>query len=230
VSNTIQVAIIGDKQPRFVPQEAIDNALQHSAARQNVRVETTWHATTLLKSENNRLNDADAIWCAPGSPYESLEGALAGIRYAREHNIPFLGTCAGFQHAVIEFARNVLGENTASHPEYAEGASPLFMDDALCSRVGEEMKLRITDPHTQAIYGAEHAVETYYCRFALREEYVPTFEAHGLTVAGVDEGTRIMRLAGHPFFYMTLFVPQVASRPEQPHPLISAYVAAAHTP
>jgi CTP synthase (UTP-ammonia lyase) len=228
VTDTIRVAIIGDKQPRFVPQEAIEEALNHSAARLGVRVETTWHATTLLNGE--ALRDANAIWCAPGGPYDSLDGALNGIRCARENNVPFLGTCAGFQHAIIEFARNVLGEEAATHPEYTEGASPLFMDDALCSRVGEQMKLQIIDPQTQAIYQTDHAVETYYCRFALREEYAPVLEAQGLKVAGVDEGTRIMRLAGHPFFYMTLFVPQVASRPEHPHPLITAYLTAAHTP
>jgi CTP synthase (UTP-ammonia lyase) len=230
VTDALRVAIIGDKQPGFVPQEAIETALNHAAARQDVRVETTWHATPILESKTEaRLQHADAIWCAPGGPYLSLDGALNGIRYAREHNIPFLGTCAGFQHAVIEFARNVLGEEEALHPEYAEGSSPLFLDDALCSRVGEEMKLRITDPQTQTIYGADHAVETYYCRFALRDEYVPKFEANGLTVAGVDHGTRIMRVAGHPFFYLTLFVPQVASSAEHPHPLIKAYVTAAHT-
>ena len=57
------------------------------------------------------------IWVVPGSPYRHPEGAFTAIRYARENSIPFLGTCGGFQHAVIEYARNVLGWQDAGHAE-----------------------------------------------------------------------------------------------------------------
>jgi CTP synthase (UTP-ammonia lyase) len=230
VTDVVRVAVIGDRLARFVPQERIEAALEHSAARLGVRVDVTWHPTPDLEHDAAvRLGEADAVWCAPGGPYLSLDGALAGIRFAREQCVPFLGTCAGFQHAVLEFARNVLGEHDADHPEYQAdpASSPLFLDDALCSRVGEDMKVHVTDAATRAIYGTEDAVETYYCRFAVKDEYVPALEAAGLLVAGVDDGVRIMRLADHPFFYLTLFVPQVASQPERPHPLVTGYLETA---
>ena len=82
------------------------------------------------------LVGAAGVWCAPGGPYRSLDGALEAIRWARETNVAFLGTCAGFQHGVIEFARNVLGHRDAVHAEYgnADGAD-LFIDELLCSLV-----------------------------------------------------------------------------------------------
>ena len=69
------------------------------------------------------------MWCVPGSPYHSAEGALAAIRFAREKRRVFLGTCGGFQHALIEFARNVLGVSQAEHAETAPTAPDLVVTD-----------------------------------------------------------------------------------------------------
>src|SRR5262249_23511105 len=105
-----------------------------------------------------------------------------------------------------------------------------FIDELLCSLVGEVMSVRLVDPVVTAMYSAPGATERYYCRFGLNEEYAPSLAAAGLTVAGVDAAdgtTRIMRLAAHPFFTITLFVPQTSSRPDRPHPIITGYLAAA---
>jgi len=230
---TVRVAVIGDRYGDFPPQDTIETALQHAAARQNVAVEVTWFPTpSLLGDAPSALAPYDAVWCAPGGPFASLDGALAGIRVAREAGVPFLGTCAGFQHGVIEFARNVVGLARAHHAEYDGGPvdSPLLIDELLCSLVGQTMEVQIVDDDTRQLYGAAHAAERYYCRFGLDERYSPTLAAAGLVVAGRDAddgGTRIMRLVHHPFFYLTLFVPQTASTPDRPHPLVNAYVAAA---
>jgi CTP synthase (UTP-ammonia lyase) len=196
-------------------------------------VDVVWLPTTSLdRDAAARLQDADAIWCAPGGPFLGMEGALGGIRFARERGRPFLGTCAGFQHGVIEFARNVLGASRAHHAEYgaAPDDAPLFVDELLCSLVGQTMTVRVVDTPTRRLYGAERVSERYYCRFGLNEEHTPALERAGLVVAGVDDAdgtTRILRLADHPFFYLTLFVPQTSSTPEQPHPIIAGYLAAA---
>jgi CTP synthase (UTP-ammonia lyase) len=230
---SVQVAVIGDQYGDFPPQDTIGTALEHAAAHQNVAVEVTWFPTpSLLGDAAAALAPYDAVWCAPGGPFASLDGALAGIRVARQTDVPFLGTCAGFQHGVIEFARNVVGIAGAYHAEY-DGApvdSPLLIDELLCSLVGQTMEVQIVDDDTRKLYGAAEADERYYCRFGLDERYTPTLSAAGLVVAGSDAddgGTRIMRLVRHPFFYLTLFVPQTASTPECPHPLVNAYVAAA---
>jgi len=229
----VRVGVIGDRYPDFAPQDAIETALHHSGELLGVEVEASWFATPNLEhGAVEKLAATDAVWCAPGSPFASLEGALEGIRFAREHQRPFLGTCAGFQHGVLEIARNVAGISDARHGEYGEatGAGPLFIDELLCSLSGQTMGVDLVDADTRAVYGADHAREEYYCRFGLQESYRPQLSEAGLVVAGVDRsdgGTRIMRLAPHPFFYLTLFVPQTSSAPERPHPLVTAYLAAA---
>jgi CTP synthase (UTP-ammonia lyase) len=222
--------------PGSAPQTAIETALGHSAATLGTAVQVTWIPTPALAgAADGLLADADAVWCAPGSPYRSMAGALEGIRYARERHRPFLGTCAGFQHGVIEFARNVLGLADAAHEEYGAdaGAGPMVISELLCSLAGQTMTVEIADPVTRTIYGADRVEERYYCRFGLQDSALPPLTAAGLVVAGtdpVDGGTRILRLAGHPFFHLTLFVPQTSSTSSQPHPLVTAYLAAARDP
>jgi CTP synthase (UTP-ammonia lyase) len=239
----LRIAVIGDRIPNFAPHDAIETSLGHSAARMGASVEVTWYPTPTLAPPAGELAaddvpaeevlaDADAVWCAPGSPFASLSGALAGIRFAREHRRPFLGTCAGFQHGVIEIARNVLGIADAAHAEYGDDLDrgPLFIDELLCSLAGQIMTVDIVDPRLRDCYGADRTEERYYCRFGLNETYLPQLAAAGLTVAGTDPadgGTRILRLDGHPFFYLTLFVPQTSSTPDRPHPLVTTYLTAA---
>lgn len=227
----VRIAVIGDRHERFAAQDAIDHAVAHSAEHLGLEATTTWIGTAELDDDPDaRLDGYDAYWCAPGSPYASLDGALAGIRVARETGRPFLGTCAGFQHAVVEFARNALGAD-ARHAEYGDaGSGAYFIDKLECSLVGLTMPLAITDPEAAALIGATEVEEQYYCSFGLDEARLPDLERYGLVRAGVDltdGGTRILRLAGHRFFYLTLFVPQVRSTATEPHPLVTAFVAAA---
>jgi CTP synthase (UTP-ammonia lyase) len=229
----VRIAVVGDRMPGSAPQTAIETALDHSAAALGTAVQVTWFATpALAEGADGLLADADAVWCAPGSPYRSLAGALEGIRYARELHRPFLGTCAGFQHGVVEFARNVLGLADAAHQEYGDDgdAGPMVVSELLCSLAGQTMTVETADPVTREIYGANRVEERYYCRFGLQDSYLPPLTAAGLVVAGtdpIDGGTRILRLTEHPFFLLTLFVPQTSSTPLRPHPLVTAFLAAA---
>lgn len=88
----------------------------------------------------------DAVWVLPGSPYASEAGALAAIRTAREDGIPFLGTCGGFQHALLEYARNVCGLTRAAHAENdpAADSGDLLIAPLACSLVGHEGVVRVT--------------------------------------------------------------------------------------
>ena len=145
--------------------------------------------------------------------------------------MPLLGTCAGFQHVVIEFARSVLGAD-ARHAEYepdAPGPS-LFVTPLACAVAGQTLEVAVR-PGTRAAaaYGGATAIERYYCRFGLDPARRDELVAHGLCVSGTDTTgeTRIVELPGLRFFVATLFVPQVASTPDRPHPLVSAFVAAA---
>ncbi|MEO8290700.1 MAG: hypothetical protein ABI649_06855 [Gaiellaceae bacterium] len=79
------------------------------------------------------------------------------------------------------------------------------------------------------LYGTDEALEDYYCNYGLNPDYRPLIEESGLLVTGIDEegGVRIVELDGHPFFVATLFCFQTRSRPAEPHPLVSGFVAAA---
>jgi CTP synthase (UTP-ammonia lyase) len=104
-SSAIHIALIGDYDPSISAHRAIPLALQRAGDECGQKVESTWVGTDTITDAAAQLSDAHAIWCVPASPYRSTEGALAAIRLARETGRPFLGTCGGFQHALLEYAK-----------------------------------------------------------------------------------------------------------------------------
>jgi CTP synthase (UTP-ammonia lyase) len=220
----VLIGVIGDFDPELEPHAAITPAVQEAATSLGVEAAVRWIETP--EAETLALEGFNALWCAPGGPYRSIDGALRAIGFAREHDVPFLGTCGGFQHAVIEYARNVLGRSGAQHAEYDPGASDLFVTELSCSLVGQTMSVRL-EPGSKAAeaYGREETSERYYCSFGLNRERRDELHEAGLRVSGTDEDgeVRVMEIPDLRFFVATLFVPQVRSA----HPLIAAYVGAA---
>src|SRR5689334_6364867 len=141
----MQVAIIGDYDAKFEPHRATEAAIVHAADFLGAKVEVEWIATdSISDSPAARLGSYDAVWIAPGSPYRSMSGAHAAIRFAREQDVPLLGTCGGLQHMIVEFARNMLGFADATHAEYDPSASTLFVTPLSCSLAGNEMQVTIS--------------------------------------------------------------------------------------
>ena len=101
---------------------AIPKALNLAGTQQGVEVEAEWVHTSTITRVDAQFAGFEGIWCVPASPYANTMGALATIRYARERGLPFLGTCGGFQHALLEYARNVFGMPEAEHAETDPGA------------------------------------------------------------------------------------------------------------
>jgi CTP synthase (UTP-ammonia lyase) len=224
----VRIAVVGDYQPDHETHPATTAALGHAAAALSVRVDATWLATDTVSVEG--LAGYDGFWIAPGSPYRSLEGALQAIAFARTQDRPLLGSCAGFQHIVLEYARNVLGHGRAQHAEYAPDADDLFVTPLSCSLAGQSFEVCFSDAsRALRAYGATSAIEHYYCNFGLNPDRAAELKAAGLAVTGRDQDgeARIVELTGHRFFVGTLFVPQVSSAPGCPHPLVVAFVAAA---
>lgn len=222
------IAVLGECTPSYRPHQATDAAIEHSKTFLGATdIATEWISTQAL--DEKRLSDYSGLWIAPGSPYKSLEKTLRAIQYAREHRIPCLGTCGGFQHMLLEYARNALGLKDASHAEYDPYASNLFISQLACSLVGREMALNLV-PGSQVagIYGTISAREHYYCNFGVNPDYVSLLTQGSLTVSGSDaEGeVRVVEYPSHAFFIGTLFVPQLRSTREQPHPLITAFMKA----
>jgi len=221
------IAIIGEYNPTFPPHISTSAAIEHSRSASGVDVDGIWVSTA--KIDKTLFERFSGIWVAPGSPYKNMDQALWAIRYARENGVACLGTCGGFQHMIIEYARNVLGFKEAGHAEYDPYASNLFISQLACSLAGREMELTFTPGSRVAeIYGAISATERYYCNFGVNPDHVSLLKSGSLKITGSDsEGEiRVIELSGHPFFLGTLFVPQTRSTAEQPHPLVTAFMRA----
>ena len=230
------IAVVGDLQPGNPTHDAIAPAVAHAdalAGRAGDGATTVeWVATDdALDLPLAALDGYAGFWIAPGSPYRSMDGALRVIRYAREADRPLLGTCAGFQHLVIELARDVLGIADAAHAENDPDATNLFVTLLSCSLVGQSMTVSFR-PGTRAaaLYPAPSATERYYCRFGLDPARVGELEAAGMVVSGVDQDDepRVIELPDRRFALATLFVPQTSSSPEAPHPIVAGFVGETH--
>jgi CTP synthase (UTP-ammonia lyase) len=225
LDKTIKIALVGEYDPTFKPHIATDNAISHSAKKLGINVKSVWVSTERI--EPTIFDTYHGVWIAPGSPYKNLNKTLWVIRYTRENYLPCLGTCGGFQHIIIEYARNVLGFQDAQHAEYDPYASTLFISQLDCSLVGQEMKLTFTpESKVSNIYKSLTAVEQYYCNFGLNPDYIPLIKSSELRVTGSDSKgeVRVIELPDHPFFVGTLFVPQVRSTYTIPHPLVTAFL------
>ncbi len=222
------IALIGEYTPAFQPHISTLSAIEHSRSLLNSEIEGKWVSTEDI--DEHLFEQFSAIWVAPGSPYKNMEKTLWAISYARENQIPCFRTCGGFQHLVIEYARNVLGFKDAQHAEYDPYSSDLFISQLACSLAGREMPLTFeSNSRIAQIYGAVCATERYYCNFGVNPKVVPILKSGDLKITGSDdEGEiRVVELSDHPFFIGTLFVPQTRSTTENPHPLVTEFLRAA---
>lgn len=224
------IGIIGEYYSSFSPHTALNDALGHVRDMYEFEFNYEWIETERVAEEGEKLlNTFAGIWSAPGSPFKSLDGVLKAIHFARTKNVPHLGTCAGFQHVVVEFARNVLGFTNAQHEEYGPSSTQLFINRLSCSLAGKKMKV-LLKPNTLALqcYGTNETEESYYCNFGINPEFQENLTHPELLISGLDNDgeIRIIEIPQNKFFLATLFVPQVNSAPSAPHPLVKSFVKA----
>ena len=227
----LSIGVVGDFNPRSETHRATNLAFSHAATRSGVSTDIEWIPTvTLEEHAEDRLKRFDAFLCAPGSPYRSMKGALNGIQFARENDRPFLGTCGGFQHMVVEYARNVMGIKDADHAEEHPEASNLFITSLACSLAGKVEEVRLKpDSRAFGIYKSSRTLERFYCNYGLNPNRRAEIEQAGLYPSGFDvtEEVRILELPKAHLFLATLFVPQASSSEERPHPLFRSLLEAA---
>lgn len=226
-SSMIHIGVIGDYDGR-ISHIATNDAIEHCATFLNLKVKTHWIPTvSIVDNFEQNLKNFDAFWCAPGSPYESAQGAMNAIQFAREKNYPFIGTCGGFQHVVFEFARDILNLTEVSRTDFDPYSPNHFISALNCSLTGDKRTIFLTkDTKTAQIYGTKKAEERYQCNFGLNDQFKKQIVTHGFSIAGIDEinETRILELPQKEFFIATLFQPQLSSTPDHPHKLILAYL------
>ncbi|HET9986111.1 MAG TPA: hypothetical protein VFQ38_21095 [Longimicrobiales bacterium] len=226
-----RIGLIGDFDPTVTAHHAIGVALEQASARLDRRIEGVWPGTEAVERDGAALLAGfDGLWCVPASPYRSVEGALAAIRFARESPRPFLGTCGGFQHTLIEYARNVLGLAGADHAETSPDAALPLVSRLSCSLVEATGSVRLRAGSRAAMLAGDAPLtEQYHCNFGLNPEYRRLFEGSGLRIVGEDEAgeVRVVELDDHPFFLATLFQPERRSLEGTLHPIVAAFVEAA---
>ncbi len=223
---TVRICLVGDYDPAVTAHQAIPQALA-LAAKYNA-VEPVWLETE--RAQDADLDEYAGFWCVPASPYRSMEGALRVIRFARETGRPFLGTCGGCQHAILEFARNVLHITEAGHAECDPSSAEPVITQLSCSLVEVEETLHLTPgSRLHQIYGADEIRETYHCSFGPNPAYVGRLMNGGLKVGarGPEGEVRAIELPNHRFFLGTLFQPERSAVKGKSHPVIAALVAAA---
>jgi CTP synthase (UTP-ammonia lyase) len=226
---TTRIGLVGDYNADVPAHQAIPRALALAESALGAPLEFRWLPTETIESDA-ALASFDALWCVPASPYRSMEGALRSIRFAREHARPFLGTCGGFQHAVVEYARNVLGWADAEHAETAPDAARPVIVPLACALVEVTDKVRLLPgSRIAAAYGVTEATEGYRCRYGLNEAFRATLVSGAFRVTAEDKAgdIRALELLGHPFFVATLFQPERAALTGRLPPLVAAFARAA---
>lgn len=209
-ATTLHIALIGDHDPSVTAHQAIPLALKLAAEALGVTVHFQWLDTDTLTS-TAPLHGFDGFWCVPASPYRDTDGALRAIRFAREQKRPFLGTCGGFQHAVLEYARNALGWADAEHGELAPDAKRAVIVPLTCALVEATDAVRLA-PYTRIAeaYGTLDLHEGYRCRYGMNPEFTAALLEGDLIPSGHDSAgdLRAVELLDHPFFVATLFQPE----------------------
>lgn len=230
-SRMVHISLIGDFDVNVAAHRAIPLALKRAGEDLGVDVRFTWHHTARLGARPERALEASSgVWCVPASPYANAAAALAVIRFARERPRPFLGTCGGFQHALLEYAQNVLRMANATHAELDPSAPDPLIAPLSCALV-EQVEAVAVAPGSRlaAAYGATAVVEEYHCRYGLAPRHERLIEGGPLRIVGRGrEGeVRAVEMDGHRFFIATLFQPERVALKERTPPLVRAFIAAA---
>jgi CTP synthase len=221
---------------------SVAEALRHAAAGAGLELDLRWvpsdELTGMLAS--SYLEDLDGIVVPGGFGPRGVEGKIASITYAREHQVPFLGLCLGLQTAVIEFARNVLGLEEANSTEFDPTAAHPVIDlmagQSDVEEKGGTMRLglypaKLADGTVvRRLYGNELIYERHRHRWEVNNRYRKDLEAAGLRLSGVapdDSLVEFIELPEHTYFVATQAHPEFKSRPDDPHPLFAGLVEAA---
>jgi CTP synthase len=234
----IDVALVG----KYALEDAymsIHEALKHAGIQTETEVNVLWVDADETRAEHEeRLASADAVVVPGGFGSRGTDGKIEAVRYARENDVPFLGLCLGFQMAVVEHARNVLGLDGAHSaeidPDTPYPVIDLLPDQYETEDMGGTMRLgaHVTDidPGTLAasVYDADSCTERHRHRYEVNPEYIEELEANGLTFSGkADNRMEILERPDHPFFFGTQAHPEFRSRPDRASPPFVALVKAA---
>jgi CTP synthase len=243
VSGKVRIGVVGKYIELQDAYKSIYEALRHGAIDNGLALDLERIDSELLATENQDevLGKLDGILIPGGFGNRGIEGKIMAAGYARRKQIPFFGICLGMQCALIEFARSVVGMEGANSTEFDED-TPYPVVDLLATQktitsLGGTMRLgayscRLNpESRTRQAYGVDMVSERHRHRYEVNNKYRDQLIEHGLRVAGTTLDSKlveIVEIPEHPWFIGCQFHPEFKSRPAQPHPLFSGFIAAAH--
>lgn len=223
-----KIAILGDFNPIYSTHHALNDSCRQIQKKLNKEIQFDWIPTDTFNSKTAFKNLYLGLWIAPGSPYKDMNNVLNTITYARENNILTIGNCGGFQHMIIEFARNVCGITNADHEETNPDASDLLISKLACSLVEQQEELTITDTHSILFNSIKktNLLAKYFCSYGINNKYMDALKSKGLQTTAITASgeVRAFELKSHPFFVGTLFQPALTSAPNEPNPLLVKFI------
>jgi CTP synthase len=245
----INVALVGKYSKSNDSYISLIEAITHAAIHVGIKANVKWiNARTLKDNVKQTLDFADAILVPGGFGTDGVEGKIAAIKYAREHQVPFLGICLGMQLAVVEFARNVCGLKDALSTEFGKTTNPVIAlltewvkEDkkemrSQKSDLGGTMRLGAYDCNlikgskSHEIYKKNTISERHRHRYEFNMHYLDSIKEKGMVEAGKSPDgnlVEIIEIKKHPWFIGVQFHPELKSRPFTPHPLFSSFIKAA---
>ncbi|AXG75073.1 CTP synthase [Flavobacterium arcticum] len=240
--HTVNIGLVGKYVELQDSYKSILEAFIHSGSTNETKVNVISIHSEYIDRENvaEKLKGLDGIVVAPGFGERGIEGKIETVRYAREHNMPFLGICLGMQMAVIEYSRNVLGLKDANSTEMnASTNNPVInimeaqksiTDKGGTMRLGA-WKCNLEEGSlAKEIYGAAEIQERHRHRYEFNSEYREALEKAGLKASGINPDTglvEVIELPNHPFFIGVQYHPEYKSTVANPHPLFVHFIKAA---
>ncbi|MBF2063308.1 MAG: CTP synthase [Calothrix sp. C42_A2020_038] len=238
----VEIAIVGKYVRLSDAYLSVVEAVRHAAIATYGELRLRWVNSEKLETEavENYLEGVDGIVVPGGFGTRGVDGKIAAIKYAREHQIPFLGLCLGMQCAVIEWARNVAGLIDANSAEFAPHVEHpvinLLPEQHEVVDLGGTMRLGLYPcrilPNTQAfkLYQQEEVYERHRHRYEFNNAYRSLFLDSGYVISGTSPDGRLVEMIEypeHPYFVASQFHPEFQSSPSKPHPLFKGFLEAA---
>ena len=236
-TKSVRIALCGKYVRLHDAYLSVAEALAHGGYETGAKVEIDWVDTETLTEENvvEILRGVDGVLIPGGFGGRGIEGKVVACRYAREHNIPYLGICLGMQVAVIEYARSVMGYEDANSSEfYPEGKHSVIdlMPDQYGVKMGGTMRLgaypcKVLGERMKEAYQTDLIYERHRHRFEFNNDYRAAFESAGMKIAGTSpDGTlcEAVEVPANDFFVGVQFHPEFKSRPNNAHPLFREFI------
>jgi len=239
---SLSIALVGKYVEYPDSYASVREALRHAGLDHHRDIDLQWvHSEDIERDgPDELLADVCGIVVPGGFGPRGVEGMIETARYAREHQVPYLGLCLGLQVMVIEWARNILGMTGANSeelvPETQYPVVHIMPDQQGIATKGGTMRLGDypchpqTKTRTKAAYGADVILERHRHRFELNNAYRESLESTGLIVGGLSPDGNLVEtgeVRDHPFMIGTQYHPEFKSRPNRPHPLFKQFIGAA---